>query len=49
MVKTSDRFTDGHLNTNIVDDAEWKLYLDMLMVVQNKYEKDQDAWINNRA
>ena len=49
MVETSDRFTDRHLNTKLVDDAEWKLELDLFMVVQNNYEKDQDAWIENRA
>ena len=49
MVETSDRFTNGQLNTKIVDDAEWKLDLDLFMVVQKKYEKDQDAWIKNRA
>ena len=48
MVDTRDRFTDGHLNIKLVDDAEWKLDLDLLMVVQKKYEKDQDAWIENR-
>ena len=48
MVKTSDRFTDGQLNTNLVDDAEWKLDLDLFMVVQKNYEKDQDYWIKNR-
>ena len=26
-----------------------KLYLDLFMVAQKKYEKDQDAWIKNRA
>ena len=49
MVKTSDRFTDGQLNIKLVEDVEWKLYLDMFMVVQEKYEKDQDAWTENRA
>ena len=48
MVDTRDRFTDGHLNIKLVDDAEWKLDLDLLMAVQKKYEKDQDAWIENR-
>ena len=48
MVETSDQFTDGQLNTKIVDDAEWKLDLDLFMVAQQKYEKDQDAWIKNR-
>ena len=43
MVKTSDRFTDGQLNTNLVDDSEWKLDLDLFMVTQKKYEKDRDA------
>ena len=33
MVDTSDRFTNGHLNINLVDDAEWKLDLDLFMVV----------------
>ena len=49
MVKTSDRFTDGQLNTKLVDNAEWKLDLDLFMVVQKNFEKDQDAWIENRA
>ena len=49
MVETSDRFTDGQLNTKLVDDAEWKLDLDMFMVLQKNYVKDQDAWIENRA
>ena len=49
MVKTSDRFTDRQLNTKLVDNAEWKLDLDLFMVVQKKYEKEQDAWIDNRA
>ena len=41
MVETSDRFTDGHLNTKLVDDTEWwKLDLDIFMVVHKKYEKD---------
>ena len=40
MAKTSDRLTDGQLNTKLVDDAEWKLDLDLIMVVQKKYEKD---------
>ena len=33
MVETSDRFTDGQLNTKLVDDAEWKLDLYLVMVV----------------
>ena len=45
MVETSDRFTNGKLNTMLVDGAEWKLDLDLFMVVHKKYEKDQDAWI----
>ena len=45
MVETSDRFTDGKLNTKLVDDAEWKLDLYPFMVVQKKYDNDQDAWI----
>ena len=49
MVKTSDRFTYRKLNTKLVDDAKWKLDLDLFMAVQKKYEKDQDAWIKNRA
>ena len=49
MVKTSDRFTNVQLNTKLVYNAEWKLDLDMFMVVQKKYEKDPDAWIENRA
>ena len=49
MVETSDRFTYGKINIKLVDDAEWKLDLDLLMVVQKKYEKYQDAWIKNRA
>ena len=40
MVKTSDRFTDGQLNTNLVDNAKWKLDLDLFMVVQKNYEKE---------
>ena len=49
MVETSDQFTDGQLNTKLVDDAECKLDLDLFMVVQKKYKKDQDTWIENRA
>ena len=49
MVETSDRFKNGQLNTKLVDNAEWKLDLDMFMVVQKKYDKDQDDWIENRA
>ena len=37
MIDTSDRFTDGQLNTKLVDDAKWKLDLDLLMVIQKKY------------
>ena len=33
MVKTSDRFTNGQLNTKLVNDAEWKLDLDLFMIV----------------
>ena len=43
MVKTSNQFTNGKLNIKLVDDAEWKLDLDIFRVVQKKYEKDQDA------
>ena len=43
IVETSDRFTNGQLNTKILDDAKWKLDLDLFMVVQKKYEKDQDT------
>ena len=49
MVKTSDRFTNEHLNTKLVNDAKWKLDLDLFMVVQKKYEKDRDACIKNKA
>ena len=49
MIETSDQFNNGQLNTKLVDDAEWKLDLDLLMVVQKKYEKNQDVWIENRA
>ena len=35
MVKTSDRFTGGQLNTKLVDKAEWKLDLDLFMVLQS--------------
>ena len=45
MVETSDRFTDGQLNTNLVDNSKWKLDLDLFMIVQKKYEKDQDACV----
>ena len=48
MVKTSDQFNYGQLNTKFVDDAEWKLDLDLFLVVQKKYDKYQDAWIENR-
>ena len=43
MVETSDRFTDGQLNTKPVDDAKLKLDLDLFMVVQKKYDMYQDA------
>ena len=49
MVENSDWFTYGQLNTKLVDDSKWKLYLDILMVVQKKDERDHDAWIENRA
>ena len=49
MVETSDRFTKGHLNTKLFDDTEWKLDLNLFVFVQKKYEKYQDAWIDNRA
>ena len=49
MVETSDWFTNGRLNTKLVEKSEWKLDLDLFMVVQKKYEKDQDAWIKNRS
>ena len=49
MVKTIGRFADGQLNTKLVDDAEWRLDLDLFMVLQNNYEKDWDTWIKNRA
>ena len=49
MVETRDQFTDGQMNTKLFDDAEWQLDLDLFMVVQKNYEKDQDAWIKNRA
>ena len=49
MVETSNRFTNGQLNIKLVDNTEWKLYLYPFVVVQKKYEKDQDAWINNKA
>ena len=48
MVETSDRFTGGQLNTNLVDNAEWKLDLDLFMFTNKRYEKDQDAWTENR-
>ena len=48
MVKTSDRFTNGQINTKLVDEAKWKLDLDLFMVVQKKYENNKDAWIENR-
>ena len=37
MVETSDRFTDGQLNTKLVNDAERKPDLDLFMAVQKKY------------
>ena len=46
MVETSDRFTDIQLNIKLVKDSEWKLDLDLFMVVKKKYEKDQDACVN---
>ena len=49
MVETSDRFTNGQLKTKLVDDAEWKLDLYLFMVLQNKYEKDHDAWIREQS
>ena len=49
MVKTSDRFTNVQLNTKLVNDAKWKPDLDMFMIVQKKYKKDQDAWTENRS
>ena len=49
MVETTDRFTDGQINTKLVDEAKWKLDLDLFMVVQKKYENNKDAWIENRA
>ena len=47
MFETSDWFTDGQLNTKLVDDAEWKIDLELFMVVQKKNKKGQDAWIEN--
>ena len=49
MVENSDWYTYGQLTTKLVDDSKWKLYLDILMVVQKKDERDHDAWIENRA
>ena len=49
MVETSDRFTCGQLNNKLIDNAQWKLDLDLFIVVHKKYEKDQDACIENRA
>ena len=49
MVETSDRFTDRKINIKFVDNSKWKIDLDLFMVVQKKYEKDQDTWIKNRA
>ena len=43
MVETSDRFTEKQLNTKIVNNTKWKLDLDLFMVVQKKYKKDQYA------
>ena len=33
MVETSDCFTDGQMNTKLVDTAKWKLDLDLFMVL----------------
>ena len=41
--KTSDRFNNGQVNTKLVNDAEWKLDLDLFIFAQKKYEKDRDA------
>ena len=49
MVKTSDRFTDRQLNTKLVDNSEWKIDLDLFMIIQKRYKKDQDACIENRS
>ena len=49
MVETSDRFIVVQLNTKLVDNAEWKIDLDLFRVLQKKYKKDQDTWIENRA
>ena len=43
MVETSNRFTDRQFNIKLVDNAEWKLDLDLFMIIQKKYEKDQDT------
>ena len=43
MVDTSDWFTNRQINTKLVDDAEWKLDLDLFMFVQKNYEKNEDA------
>ena len=49
VFKISDRFTGRQLDTKLVDDAKWKVDLDLFMVVKKKYEKYQDALIENRA
>ena len=47
VVKTSDRLTNVQLNTKLEEKSKWKVDLDLFMIVQQKYEKDQDAWIKN--
>ena len=49
MADTNDRFTDVQLKIKLGDGAKWRLDLDLFMVVQKKYQKDQDVWIENRA
>ena len=33
MVETSNRFTDGQFNIKLVENAEWKLDLDLFMII----------------
>ena len=49
MFKTRNRFTNRQINIKLVDNAKWKLDLDMFMVVVQKFKKYQYAWIDNRA
>ena len=43
------RFRMEQFNIKLVDDARWKLDLDLFMFIQKKYEKDQNAWTKNRS